>query len=323
MTTIAEAATTAALTSRVAAVRAAELVSPEASAALALPLFMRVGARLPVRPADRAVHDAARRSVIRVRGRELATYEWGTGPDTILLVHGWRGRASQFAPIVRELRAEGFRMVAFEAPANGESAGRRTDIRDWLAAIHALQAREGRFHTIVGHSFGAMAGHAAIRDGVAAGALVAVAGPSRARFLVDAFSARVGIGRTTADALAARFARRILPDVAEPWSRFDGATSPLPERMPLLVVHDRGDREVPASEGVRLHDAHGARSRLVLTEGAGHNRVLGADPTLDAITAFVTGGLDGVDRLGLGEVTDAASLAAESAPGRSTPASAA
>ncbi|GAA1059052.1 alpha/beta fold hydrolase [Agromyces bracchium] len=299
MTTITEAATTAALLSRVAAIRAAEFASPEASAALALPLFMRVGGRLPVRPADRAVHESAKRGTVRVRGRDLATYAWGSGPDTILLVHGWRGRASQFAPIVRELRAEGFRLLAFEAPANGESPGRRTDIRDWLAAIDALQAREGRFHTIIGHSFGAMAARAAIVDGITAGGLVAVAGPSRARFLVDAFAQRVGVGPTTADALAARFARRILPDLTDPWPRFDGAAYPLPERVPLLVVHDRADREVPASEGIRLHDAHGARSRLVLTGGAGHNRVLGADATLDAVTAFVTGGTEGLDRLAL------------------------
>ncbi|MRX43667.1 alpha/beta fold hydrolase [Agromyces kandeliae] len=303
MPTIAETAVTTALATRVAAIRAAELVSPEASAAAALPLFMHVGGRLPVRPADRAVHDAATRSTIRVRGRDLAAYEWGSGPDTILLVHGWRGRASQFAPIVRELRAEGFRLLAFEAPANGESAGRRTDIRDWLAAIDALQAREGRFHTIIGHSFGAMAARAALADGVAAGGLVAIAGPSRARFLIDVFTERIGARPSTADALAARFARRILPELADPWPRFDGAANPLPERMPLLVVHDRGDREVPASEGIRLHAAHGDRSRLVLTDGAGHNRVLGADATLDAVTAFVTGGPDGVDRTAIAVAT--------------------
>ncbi|MBM7502728.1 alpha/beta fold hydrolase [Agromyces aurantiacus] len=291
-------ATDAALRAHVGAIRAAERISPQAAARVALPLFMRVGPRLPVRPADRAVDDAARRSTLRVRGRDIVAYEWGTGPDTILLVHGWRGRASQFAPIVRELRAEGFRLVAFDAPANGASPGRGTDIRDWLAAIGALQSREGRFHAIVGHSFGAMAAATAVRNGTAAGALVAIAGMADARYLVDSFAARVGVGAATADALAERFARRILPHLDDPWPRFDGAAHPLPEGTPLLVVHDRGDREVSLGEAVRLHEAHGDRSRLVLTEGAGHSRVLGADVALDAITAFVTAGPAGVDALG-------------------------
>ncbi|MGR2752270.1 alpha/beta hydrolase [Agromyces arachidis] len=280
-----------------ATVRAAERLSPDAAARLAMPLFRQVGRPLPVRAADAATHLAARRSTLRVRGRELAAYEWGDGPDTILLVHGWRGRASQFAPIVRELRAEGFRLVAFDAPANGESAGRRADIRDWLAAIEALQLREGRFHTVIGHSFGSMAARAAVTDGVAAGAVVAIGGMSSARHLLDSFGARVGVGQATVDALADRFARRVLPHLDDPWPRFDGAVTPLPEAMPLLVVHDRTDREVPLAEAHRLHDAHGARSRLVVTDGHGHNRVLGADPALDAITAFVTGGPSGLDRL--------------------------
>lgn len=287
------------LAAQVRAIRAADRVSPQAAARLALPLFMRIGAPLPVRPGDRAVHESAHRRTLRVRGRDVVSYEWGNGADTILLVHGWRGRASQFAPIVRELRAEGFRLVAFDAPANGDSRGRRTDVRDWLAAIEALQSREGRFHTIIGHSFGAMASAAAIRDGVSAGALVAVAGMADARYLVDSFAARLGVGAATADALATRFARRILPHLDEPWPRFDTVARPLPEPMPLLVVHDRGDREVAAGEAVRLHEAHGERSRLVLTDGAGHSRVLGADVALDAITAFAAAGPAAVDALGV------------------------
>jgi pimeloyl-ACP methyl ester carboxylesterase len=293
---------TTALAATVATIRAAERVSPDLAARLALPLFMRVGAPLPVRPADRAVHEGARRGILHVRGRDVVAYEWGSGPDTVLLMHGWRGRASQFAPIIRELRAEGFRLVAVEAPANGDSAGRRTDMRDYLAAIEALHSRHGRFHDIVGHSFGSLAALTAVRAGVATGGVVAVAGMADARYLVDSFASRLGVGGATADALAERFAGRIFPGEHDVWPRFDAVRAPLPADVPLLVVHDRGDREVAVGEGVRLHDAHGDRSRIVLTNGSGHSRVLGADAALDAITAFVTAGPAGVDAAGLGRV---------------------
>ena len=289
-----------ALTATVATIRAAERVSPDAAARLALPLFLRVDTPLPVRPADRAVHEHARRSTLRVRGRDVISYEWGSGPETVLLMHGWRGRASQFAPVVRELRAEGFRLVAVDAPANGASRGRRTDVRDYLAAIEALQSHHGRFHAIIGHSFGSLAALTAVHEGVATGGVVAVAGMADARYLIDSFAARIGIGPAAADALAARFARRILPDDANPWGRFDRVADPLATDVPLLVVHDRGDREVAVDEALRLRGAHGERSRLVLTSGAGHSRVLGADAALDAITAFVTGRPAGVDAAGLG-----------------------
>lgn len=285
-----------------AAARTADRLAPTAAARLALPLFMSSSPRRRVRPHERAVHEQARRSSVRVRGRDVAVFEWGRGADTILLAHGWRGRASQFAPIVRELRAEGFRVVAFDAPANGDSAGRRTDIRDWLAAMEALQSRHGRFHTIIAHSFGSLAALTAVREGVAAGGVVAIAGMSSARYLVDAFGERVGLGPAALDALGRSFVRRVMPreEAAAVWRRFDAAELPLPAGVPLLVVHDRADHEVAASEAERVHAAHGERSRLVLTSGAGHSRVLGADATLDAVAAFATGGLAGVDAAGLG-----------------------
>jgi len=290
-----------ATTLAIAGLRAADRVSPALAGRLALPLFRQVRPALPVRPGDRAVHEHAERGTIAVRGRDIVTYAWGHGPETVLLVHGWRGRASQFGPIVRELRAEGYRVVAFDAPANGESAGRHTDIRDYLAAIDELQRRHGMFRLIVGHSFGALAALTAVREGMAARGVVAIAGMADARYLVDSFAARVGIGTASADVLAREFTERVLPGVAEPYARFDAVADPLPASVPLLIVHDRGDREVAVGESLRLHEAHGERSRLVLTEGAGHSRVLGADATLDAITAFATGGLAALDRTGLGE----------------------
>jgi pimeloyl-ACP methyl ester carboxylesterase len=291
-----------ATTIAIAGLHAADRVSPALAGRLALPLFRQVRPVLPVRRGDRAVHEHAERGTITVRGREIVTYAWGHGPDTVLLVHGWRGRASQFGPIVRELRAEGYRVVAFDAPANGDSAGRRTDIRDYLAAIDELQRRHGMFRLIVGHSFGALAALTAVRGGTATGGVVAIAGMADARYLVDSFAIRVGLGAASADVLAREFTRRVLPDVELPYARFDAVADPLPESVPLLVVHDRADREVAVGESLRLHEAHGARSRLVLTEGAGHSRVLGADATLDAVTAFVTGGLAALDAAGLGQV---------------------
>ncbi|QAY72704.1 alpha/beta fold hydrolase [Agromyces protaetiae] len=293
---VAFAARTAAA-SVVAAARAADRVSPALAARLALPLFRATGPRLPVRPSERAVHEGARRSTVRVRGLDLAVFEWGTGADVVLLVHGWRGRAAQFAPIVRELRAEGFRVVAFDAPANGDSPGRRTDLRDWLAAIDALQLRYGRFHAIVGHSFGALAALTAVREGITAGGVVAIAGVSRARMLVDAFGGALRLSPAATSSLASRFAGRVFGarDEASFWMRFDAAAHPLPDDMPLLLVHDASDREIPLAEAERLLAAHGDAARLLVVEGSGHSRVLANDATLDAVTAFTTGGLAALD----------------------------
>ena len=58
--------------------------------------------------------------------------------------------------------------------------------------------------------------------------------------------------------------------------------------MPALVVHDRGDREVPFEHGETL-----ARSwpgaRLMVTEGLGHRRILRDPEVVRAVVEAVSG----------------------------------
>src|SRR5262245_16554147 len=124
-------------------------IAPRLTARLAYPLLVTPGPRLAVRPEQQPVMDDARRSEITVRGRRVAVYEWGGGAEVALLVHGWQGRAAQFAALVPELRAEGYRVVAFDAPASGESAGSTTDGGDFVAVIRELQRRHGAFAAVV------------------------------------------------------------------------------------------------------------------------------------------------------------------------------
>ena len=154
--------------------------------------------------------------------------------------------------------------MAFDVPANGESAGRRTDVRDWLAAIGALQSREGRFHTVIGHSFGAMTSAAAIRNGASAGALVAIAGMADARYLVDSFAARVGVGAATADSLADR--TRFSPGRV----RFAIPRPPLDTLRGgrLRILFYQRDRAPVAGDGTPRNSTSYANSQLFLLSAA-------------------------------------------------------
>ncbi|MFF2276935.1 alpha/beta fold hydrolase [Agromyces sp. NPDC058126] len=281
-----------AATAIAAGVRLTGSVSPTAGGALAYPLFMRVGPRTPVAPADRATHDSARRSTVRIpglhrRGVDVVSYEWGTGDETVLLAHGWQSRASVFAPLIRELRSEGFRIVAFDGPANGDSPGRGTYLIDHLDAMEQLQRRHGRFHAVVGHSFGALAALMAAHDGLDAHRVVGIAGAADPRTFIEGFGEMLRLDRPTRDALAARFSAKLFPGGGDPFDRYSAARHPLRPETALLLVHDRGDRRVPYAESERLL-AVNPGARLVPTEGLGHNRVLRADVTLDAVVDFLT-----------------------------------
>ncbi|WP_194420934.1 alpha/beta hydrolase [Microbacterium abyssi] len=243
-----------------------------------------------------ATHHAARRELVQVRGRAaqgyrtVRTYQWGTGTRAALLMHGWHGRASQFATLVRDLVAEGFRVHAFDAPAHGDSRGARTDARDWIAAARLIARDEGPFDLVVGHSFGAFAALAAVRDGVDAGRVVSIAGAGDVNAFHTQFARTMGLSAPALAAFGAAFYRRLGMTRADADAVFDSLAHPLPAATELLVIHDERDRALDVANARALHAAHGGRSRLLLTRGFGHNRLLVADEVLDAVLAFAADG---------------------------------
>jgi pimeloyl-ACP methyl ester carboxylesterase len=50
--------------------------------------------------------------------------------------------------------------------------------------------------------------------------------------------------------------------------------------IPGLIIHDRDDRDIPATHAQRLQDAW-QNAQLIYTEGLGHNRIL-RDPAVIA-----------------------------------------
>lgn len=277
------------------AVGAASAVSPRLGGRAAMAAFSSVGGRMPVRPEDLPTHSTARRGSLAIRGHELVTYRWGRGDDTVLLLHGWRGRASQFAPLVRELVHEGFHVVSFDAPAHGDAPGRRTDIRDWLAAVDGLQAVHGRFRAIVGHSFGGLAALTSARHGVTTASVATIAGAGTPAAFLAEFASAMTLDDPTRAQFEAAFRRKFDEDESSLARRYDAIAYPLPDGIDLLIAHDERDRQLAPEWSRRLHRTHGERSRLVMTNGFGHARILGSDPVLDAVVGLVTGGVAGVD----------------------------
>ncbi|MFY9713120.1 MAG: alpha/beta fold hydrolase [Microbacterium sp.] len=283
--------------------RAIAVVSPALAGRIALRLFFVTTPRIGVSPADAASDLAAERMRFPVRGREIIGYAWGSGERTVLLIHGWRGRASQFAPLIRELIAEGFRVVSFDAPAHGRSSGGPTDMRDWIAAAETLQQSHGPFHAVVGHSMGGLAALTLARSSMPTGLVAVISAVGHPDPYIAEFAKDFGLNPRTAAQVKTRFQARLHEDEASAARRYDAVTHPLPPETELLVVHDRYDRRMPDTDARRLHAAHDGRSRMVRTSGFGHTRVLAADVTLDAVTAFVTGGLSAVaDALPVDEV---------------------
>jgi pimeloyl-ACP methyl ester carboxylesterase len=135
---------------------------------------------------------------------------------------------------------------------------------------------------LIAHSIGATAAVRALWDGLDAGAVVLV-GPS-ADLTTPAlrFSETFGFSRDIRE----RMHRVIEERVGRSWSIFDAIELAPALMAPVLVVHDRGDAEVPWQHGAALARAWRG-SEMLMTEGLGHRRILRDPDVVAAAVAFV------------------------------------
>lgn len=254
---------------QVLATRAAALVSDELAAAGLLRLFLKPR-HFPVPEREEAWVANAREDRVEGGGQSLRLWSWGEGP-TVLLVHGWEGRGSQMGAFAEPLVSAGYRAVAFDAPGHGASSGQRSSIPEMVWAVADIAHLLGGVHAVVAHSAGAAAVTAALGLGLLPplDRLVFVAPPDDPGRYLQQVAAMLRLPRSVADHAGRRIEERFGIGFADL-----RASSTAPDmEVPLLILHDRGDREVPY-EDAELLTSRWPGARLVSTTGLGHHRIL-------------------------------------------------
>ena len=263
---------------------AASAVSPELAGAGAARLFLSTR-RHPVPERDRAALQTARRWQLASEWGQLAAWTWGpeSGP-TIALLHGWEGRASQLGAFVPPLVAAGFRVVGLDAPGHGESPGRSSSLVALAKALRTLGDHLGPFAGVVAHSAGAASTIHALKRGLVAERLVCVAPGVDLDGYAREFARLFGLSVAVSGSMRRRIERRL----GVSWEELDPRSMLADRRIPLLVIHDRNDREAPFAGGAALAKAWGAR--LIATEGLGHTRILWDESVVAQATEFLCAG---------------------------------
>jgi pimeloyl-ACP methyl ester carboxylesterase len=239
--------------------RTTSFVAPSVAARLAERIFFSP-LKLRLRPEDREVLDRAERL-------------------TVILSHGWSGRAGQMTPFVAPLLAADLRVVALDMPGHGGSEGKRSSLVHFAETLQQTAALFGPVHGLVAHSFGAAASVYALSRGLAVERAVFVAPTARFEPFWDRFREGLGIPEGVLQE-ALNHAEQWLEARIADMRPLDLAT-----RMatPLLILHDTDDREVAIEEGQALaSNWNGAILRE--SRGLGHNRIL-RDPAIAAASS--------------------------------------
>lgn len=218
------------------------------------------------------------------QGGWLQCYRWGDGP-VCLFVHCWGGRGAQAEHMIRHLAGNGMSVISFDHPAHGQSSGRTSEMMRMSAATAAVARNVGPVDTLIGHSLGVAASAIAMRDhSMVVRRLVSISSLTHCTWFTDVIGEYLGISKSTIE----RAQLIVTSSYVQPfdWASLSVVKILSELEMPVLLIHDRDDAEIPFEHGEALSRAL-SRAEFRATSGLGHRRLLKDSDVLQHITQFV------------------------------------
>ncbi|MEZ0184684.1 alpha/beta fold hydrolase [Flavobacterium oncorhynchi] len=214
--------------------------------------------------------------------KSVVTYEYGKSDRKILLVHGWSGRGTQLFKIADELLDNGYSVVSFDAPAHGKSKGNSTIMSEFISSILEIEKQYGPFEFAIGHSLGGMSVLNAIKDGLKVKKAIVIGSGDIVQDILDDFVAKLGLKQAISERLREFFENKYQVKM----DNFSAYKAAQKVKIPVLVIHDNDDPEVPAKAGIHIHE-NLENGELFLTEGLGHRKILGNQNVIKKALEFI------------------------------------
>jgi pimeloyl-ACP methyl ester carboxylesterase len=200
-----------------------------------------------------------------------------------LLVHGWEGRGTQLGGFVEPLLAQGFRIVAVDGPAHGDTPGNRSNVVHFAQFLKEVGDALGEIYAVIAHSVGGASTTLAMQQGMKIQRAVLIASPSSLPAVAERFAAWlhlptdakrhffIALERAIGMPLADIEVRKIVADFEQP----------------ALLLHDPEDREIPfAASEATAKVWPGAR--LMPLSGVGHRGILKSPVVVAEVVRFIS-----------------------------------
>ncbi|TGL24189.1 alpha/beta hydrolase [Leptospira yanagawae] len=255
--------------------------------------FLKTDKQSPSRK-ELEVLDKANKYWLQVKEHKIQYYVWNDSVDAnemILLVHGWNGQTGNFSRIIPSLIERGVRVVGLDLPGHGVSSGRYSNIVLSANIVKALTDQIGNPNVIISHSFGGAVASVAQELGVKTNKLIYIAPPSKLELLIRDFSRHLELSEEDILSMRTVLEKKVKRSMAS----IDLETIGSKLDNELLVIHDRGDFEIPYEMGEVVSKAW-KRGTLFSTEGLGHKMILRSDLVRDEILRFLTSKDDANER---------------------------
>ena len=213
--------------------------------------------------------------------KEIVVYAYGNSNKKILLVHGWSGRGTQLVKIADAFLENGYATISFDAPAHGKSGTKTTLMLEFIQSILEVEKQHGPFEFAVGHSLGGMSILNAVKKGLLVKKVALIGSGNSVINIVNTFIEKIGLPNKVAVLMKDNFEKKYHLEM-ESFSAYIAARD---VKIPVLVIHDIDDEDIPVSESYHLAE-NLYNKEILITNNLGHRKILGDSKVIEKIVEF-------------------------------------
>lgn len=260
-------------------------IFPKKAGQIALNIFGTPRSRAQHKVSDDLIESAKVGDII-IDGMNIKTYEWGVGKKTILLAHGWESRGTALRAFVPDLVQAGYKVIAFDAPAHGDSEGGRATLLSFAEVIGHVLCKNTPIHAIIAHSFGgptSIYALAQLEPKLVIPKLVLIAAPSAISVPLNEAISMMNLPPKAARKFTLNLEKIVHSSIKE-------LTVPLFAKDlkfdNVLIIHDQSDLIVPINSAIE-HSKAFKNAQLLTTDGLGHYLMLKNNQVVKRVTDFI------------------------------------
>lgn len=263
-------------------------LAPATAGRMAFDLFCTPYPKYKKRKAPAIFHHAKKRTVVLSDQTKIHGFEWlpnKPNNETVLIAHGYASYAYKFEHYITPLLKMGYRVLAFDAPAHGQSEGKHIHVVVYQEAIQQIMQQAGPVHHFIGHSLGALT-LSMIAEQVDQSdkrKFVLIAPATKTTTTFANFFKMMHLNEVT----IAAFLNDVSSKTHHKVEYFAADRALANYKGQVLWVHDEKDMVCPFEDIIEFKENAPSNINFLITNGLGHNKVYKSANVMDQIMAFL------------------------------------
>lgn len=206
-------------------------------------------------------------------------------PHKVLIVHGFESTSKNFDRYITPLTRKGYEVLAFDAPAHGNSDGKQITLPLYIRTLQEIQRLYGPIQSFMAHSFGGLAlthfMETIPHDAHTRVALIAPA--TETTSAIDSFFRFLDLRPEVRKDFD-----QLIFDLSGKWpSHFSIRRAMQQVQAQVLWFHDEQDELTPLADALKVRDDGHAGLSFVVTQGLGHRGIYRDNKVVKQVINFL------------------------------------